>query len=57
MSTLLVGTALTVLPLVGAGLLAAMVLLERKADTELAPAGRGSAPAKSRQRRSSRRTS
>jgi hypothetical protein len=59
MSTLLLGTVLTVLPLVAAGLLAAMVLLERQADAQLGPApayaGRGRAAARSRQRRRGRR--
>jgi hypothetical protein len=53
-STLFLGTAMALLPLIGAGLLAAMVLLERRSEARLAPAGagtgRGQQPAAGRAR-------
>lgn len=53
-STLLFGAAMAVLPLVGAGLLAAMVLLERPDPLTPLPAD-GPAPRRSRQRGRRRR--
>jgi hypothetical protein len=56
-STFVFGTALTVLPLVAAGLLATMVLLERRGEhLAAAPvqAGRGRGKARLRQRKPGR---
>jgi hypothetical protein len=53
-STLFLGTVLTLLPLIGAGLLAAMVLLERP-GARLAPAGASSERAPSSGRGRARR--
>jgi hypothetical protein len=52
-STLLLGTAMTVLPLIGAGLVATMVLLERAEPVSPVPAN-GPAPRRARPRRSRR---
>lgn len=52
LSTLVLGTAITVLPLMAAGLLAAMVLLERRAEPPSpAHAGRASGRLRARQGR------
>ncbi|HXE87061.1 MAG TPA: hypothetical protein VN524_09730 [Hyphomicrobiaceae bacterium] len=54
LSILVLGTALTVLPLVAAGLMAAMVLLERREEQlAAAPAAGGRAPGRQRQRKPS----
>jgi len=58
-STLLLGTAMTLLPLIGAGLLAAMVMLERN-GTRLSPAAgtaeaQPSGRARTRRQRAGRR--
>jgi hypothetical protein len=53
--TLFFGTILTVLPLVAAGLLTAMVLLERRAELTPAPAHAGRAQAGKRARQARRR--
>jgi hypothetical protein len=51
LSTFLFGTALTILPLVAAGLLAAMVMLERSAERlSPTPAHAGGAPGRQRRR-------
>jgi hypothetical protein len=49
--TLFFGTVLAVLPLVAAGLLTAMVLLERRAELTPAPAHAGRAAKRTRQAR------
>jgi hypothetical protein len=54
-STFVFGAALTVLPLVAAGLLAAMVVLERRAE-RLAPASAHAGVAQSRPRRRRRKS-